>query len=48
MRYASREGLVAVLQQKLEEGWGAFYFTSRFLTTFEQKDSINELEILSV
>ena len=45
---ASKEGLGAVLQQKCEEGWVATHFASRFLTTFEQKHSINELELLAV
>ena len=44
----SKEGLGAVLQQKSEEGWQATHFASRFLTPFEQKDSINELELLAV
>ena len=37
-----------VLQQKTDEGWQATHFASRFLTTFEQKYSINELELLAV
>ena len=45
---ASREGLGAVLQQKTEEAWRATHFASRFLTTFEQKYSIIELELLAV
>ena len=45
---ASKEGLGAVLQQKTDEGWRAIHFASRFLTPFEQKCSINELELLAV
>ena len=45
---ASKEGLGAVLQQKTDEGLQATHFASRFLTTFEQKYSINELELPAV
>ena len=45
---ASKEGMGAVLQQKTDEGWKAIHFASRFLTPFEQKYSINELELLAV
>ena len=45
---ASRKGLNAVLQQKREKGGKANNFPSRVLTTFEQKYSINELELLAV
>ena len=45
---ASRDSLEAVLQQKTEIGWRAVHFASRILTTFEQKKSMNELEILAV
>ena len=38
----------AVLQQKTDEGWQAIHFASRFITTFEQKYSINELELLAL
>ena len=41
---ASREGLLAVLEQLAEEGWQATHFASRFLTRFKQKCSKNELE----
>ena len=44
---ASRDGLGEVQQQKTEQGWRAVQFASRFLTTFEQKFSINELEFLA-
>ena len=44
----TRIDLEAVLQQKSEEGCVATHFASRFLTTFEQKFSINELELLAV
>ena len=43
---ANREGLCAVMQQKT--GWRAVCFASRVLTTFEQKYSLNELELLVV
>ena len=45
---ASREGLGAMLQQEQEEGWETTHYASRFLTEFEQKYSINELELLAV
>ena len=45
---ANKEGLGAVLQQKTDEGWQAIHFASRFLTTFEQKYFINELDLLAV
>ena len=45
---ASRDGLGAVLQQQTEQGWRATHFASRFLTSFKQKYSINELELLAV
>ena len=45
---ASKEGLGAVLQQETVEGWQAINFALRFLTTLEQKYSINELELLAV
>ena len=39
----------AILQQQTkEEGWETTHFASRFLTAFEQKCSINELELLAV
>ena len=44
----SKERLGAVLQQKADEGWQAIHFASRFLTPFEQKYSINQLELLAV
>ena len=37
-----------MLQQKTDESWKAIHFASRFLTPFEQKYSINELELLTV
>ena len=48
VRYASREGLGAVLQQQTEKSWKATHFATSFLTTFEQNNSINELELLAV
>ena len=45
---ASKEGLGAILQQQTKEGWETTHFASRFLTTFEQKYSINEIELLAV
>ena len=44
---ASKEGLGAVLQQETELGWQTI-LQSRFLATFEQKYSTNELELLAV
>ena len=45
---ASKERLGTVLQQKTDEVLQATHFAFRFLTTFEQKYSINELELLAV
>ena len=45
---ASKEGLGAVLQQKRVESWQATHCASSFLTTFEQKYSMNELELFAV
>ena len=45
---ASKDGLGAVLQQQSELGWQPICFASRFLAEFEQKYSINELELLAV
>ena len=46
---ASKEGLGAYLQQQTkEEGWETTHFASRVLTEFEQKYSMNELELLAV
>ena len=44
----AEEELGAVLQQETEEGWRATHFALRFVTTFEQKYSIKELELLAV
>ena len=45
---ASRDGLGAVLQQQTQTGWQPISFASRFLAEFEQKYSINELELVAV
>ena len=46
---ASKKGLGAVLQQQQNnKEWKPIYFASRFLTEFETKYSINELEFLAV
>ena len=46
---ASKQGLGAVLQQKQNENeWKPICFASRFLTDFEMKYSINELELLAI
>ena len=45
---ASRQGLGAVLQQNEENSWKPIAYASRFLTEFESKYSINELELLAV
>ena len=45
---ASKEGLGACLEQKYKNEWHPIAYTSRFLNTYEQKYSINELELLSV
>ena len=46
---ASKQGLGAVLQQSQETGeWKPICFASRFLTDFEAKYSINELELLAI
>ena len=44
----SEEGLGAVLQQQLEEAWETTHYASQFLTDFEKKSSINELDMLAV
>ena len=46
---ASNQGLGAVLQQhQNNQKWKLVSFASRFLTRFESKYSINELELLAV
>ena len=45
---ASKEGLGAVLQQKQNTEWETAHYASRFLTEFEKKCSINELELFAV
>ena len=46
---ASQKGLGTALEQELEpDKWVPITFTSRFLSTAEQKYSINELESLAV
>ena len=45
---ASKEGLGACLEQKYNNIWHPLAYASRFLNTNKQKDSINELELLSV
>ena len=45
---ASKDGLGTVLQQFENEQWLPISFASRFLTNFESKYSINELELLAV
>ena len=46
---ASKKGLGAVLQQQQNnQNWKPVSFASRFLTDFEAKYSINELELLAV
>ena len=46
---ASKQGLGAVLQQNQNNGeWKPICFASRFLTNFEAKYSINELELLAI
>ena len=44
---ASKEGLRAVLQQKLNTEWETTHYASRFLTEFEKKYSINKLVLLA-
>ena len=45
---ASKEVLGAMFQSKHEEGMEKTHYSSRFLTDFGQKYSINELELLAV
>ena len=46
---ASKQGLGAVLQQSQTNGeWRPICFASRFLSDFESKYSINELELLAI
>ena len=40
----SKEGVGAILQQETEADWNPVYFASRFVTPFEQKYSIKELD----
>ena len=44
---ASREGLGAALEQETPDGWATIAYASRFLKTCEQKNSVNELELLA-
>ena len=46
---ASKKGLGAIIQQSRSNGeWKPICFTSSFLTDFEAKYSINELELLAI
>ena len=45
---ASKEGLSIVLQQFEQNAWKPITFASQFLTEFETKYSMNELELLAV
>ena len=46
---ASKNGLGAVLQQRQDTGeWKPICLASRFLTDFEAKYSINEIELLAI
>ena len=45
---ASKEGIGAMLFQKEEEGWKPIACASRYLSQYESKYSINELELLAV
>ena len=46
---ASKQGLGAVLQQNQSNGeWKPICFASSFVTNFEAKNSINELELLAI
>ena len=44
----STSGLGASLEQYLPEGWVAIAYASRFLKSFEEKYSFNELELLGL
>ena len=45
---ASITGLGAALEQHSPEGWVAVAYASRLLNSFEEKYSVNELELLEV
>ena len=45
---ASKEGLGAICQQQNEGEWETTHYASRFLTEFEKKYSINEIELIAV
>ena len=45
---ASRAGLGAALEQRSSTGWHTIAFASRFLNSNEERDSVNELELLGV
>ena len=45
---ASHSGLGAALEQLTVDEWKPIAFTSRFLISFEERYSINELELLGV
>ena len=45
---ASRSGLGAALEQLTVDGWKPIAFTSPFLNSYEERNSVNELELLGV
>ena len=45
---ASRSGLGAALEQLTVDGWKPIAFASRFLNSYEERYSVNELELLGV
>ena len=45
---ASRSGLGAVFEQESSNGWETIAYASRFLNKAEEKNSINELELLCI
>ena len=44
---ASRDEIGAALEQETPEGWATIAYASRFLKLYEQKYSVNELELLA-
>ena len=45
---ASNTGLGAALEQHSAEGWVAIAYATRFLNSLEEKNSVNEIELLGV
>ena len=44
---ASRDGVECGLEQETPDGWATIAYASRFLNSWENKNSVNELELLA-